>query len=82
MPGVCWPLGWITGPGRLPSPNATTKTDYKVTAALFLAFFALIVIGNLWLAGAFDFPDILRQPAAERFARFQAKQGRSSRPTT
>ena len=50
----------------------TTKTDYKVTAALFLAFFALIVAGNLWLASAFDFPDILRRPAAERFARFQA----------
>jgi hypothetical protein len=53
----------------------TTKTDYKVTAALFLAFFALIIVGNLWLASAFDFPDILRQPAAERFARFQANQG-------
>ena len=46
-----------------------------MTAALFLAFFALIVAGNLWLASAFDFPDILRQPAAERFARFQANQG-------
>jgi hypothetical protein len=53
----------------------TTKTDYKVTAALFLAFFALIVAGNLWLASAFDFPDILRQPAADRFARFGANQG-------
>jgi hypothetical protein len=52
-----------------------TKTDYRVTAGLFLAFFALIVAGNLWLASAFDFPDILRQPAADRFARFQANQG-------
>lgn len=55
--------------------NTNTKTDYKVTAALFLAFFALIAAGNLWLASAFDFPDILRQPAAERFALFQANQG-------
>lgn len=53
----------------------TTRTDYRVTALLFLAFVVLIAAGNLWLASAFDFPDILRQPAAERFARFQANQG-------
>jgi hypothetical protein len=53
----------------------TTKTDYRMTAALFLAFFLLIAIGNLWLASAFNFPDILRQPAADRFALFQTNQG-------
>ena len=52
----------------------TTKTDYKVTAVLFLAFFLLIVVGNLLLASAFNFPDILRASPAERFTLFQENQ--------
>jgi len=52
-----------------------TKTDYKVTAAIFLAFFLLIVVGNLLLASAFNFPDILRESPAKRFTLFQNNQG-------
>ncbi len=51
------------------------KSDYKTTAVIFLGFFLLIVIGNLLLASAFDFPDILRQSPTERFTLFQANQG-------
>jgi len=35
----------------------------------------LIVVGNLLLASAFNFPDILRQNPNERFTLFQANQG-------
>lgn len=52
-----------------------TKSEYKTTAVIFLGFFLLIVIGNLLLASAFDFPDILRQSPSERFGLFQANQG-------
>lgn len=52
-----------------------TKNDYKTTALVFLGFFLLIIIGNLVLASSFDFPDILRKSADERFALFQANQG-------
>ena len=53
----------------------TSKTDYKTTALIFLAFFLLIIVGNLMLASAFDFPDILRKSPDERFTLFQANQG-------
>ena len=53
----------------------TTKTDYKITALALLGFFLLIIVGNLMLASAFDFPDILRRSPEERFALFQANQG-------
>lgn len=53
----------------------TTKTDYKTTALVFLGFFLLILVGNLMLANAFNFPDILRRSPEERFALFQANQG-------
>jgi hypothetical protein len=52
-----------------------TRTDYKTTALVFLGFFLLIIVGNLTLASSFDFPDILRKSAEERFALFQANQG-------
>lgn len=52
-----------------------TKTSYKTTALVFLAFFLLIVVGNLILASAFEFPDILRETPDERFTLFQANQG-------
>lgn len=51
------------------------KSEYKTTAVIFFAFFLLIVIGNLLLASAFDFPDILRQNPAERFTLFRNNQG-------
>jgi hypothetical protein len=53
----------------------TTKTDYKTSGLIFLGFFVLIIVGNLMLASAFDFPDILRKSPAERFTLFQANQG-------
>jgi hypothetical protein len=53
----------------------TTKIDYKVTASIFMAFFLLIVIGNLMLASSFNFPDILRESPEARFALFQNNQG-------
>jgi len=53
----------------------TTKKDYKTTALVFLGFFLLIIVGNLMLASAFDFPDILRKSPDERFTLFQANQG-------
>lgn len=52
-----------------------TRTDYKTTALVFLGFFLLIIVGNLMLANSFDFPDILRRSAEERFALFQSNQG-------
>lgn len=51
------------------------KTDYKTTALIFLAFFLLIIVGNLMLASSFDFPDILRRSPEERFTLFQTNQG-------
>lgn len=51
------------------------KSEYKTAAAIFLCFFLLIVVGNLLLASAFDFPDILRQSPSERFTLFQTNQG-------
>ncbi|WP_129674685.1 DUF4386 domain-containing protein [Candidatus Chloroploca sp. Khr17] len=53
----------------------TTKTDYKVTASIFMAFFLLIVVGNLMLASSFNFPDILRESPEARFTLFQNNQG-------
>lgn len=53
----------------------TTKTDYKVTASIFMAFFLLIVVGNLMLASSFNFPDILRESPEVRFTLFQNNQG-------
>ena len=53
----------------------SAKTDYKVTAAVFMGFFLLIIVGNLTLASSFDFPDILRKSPDERFTLFQANQG-------
>lgn len=52
-----------------------TKSEYKTTAVIFFGFFLLIVVGNLLLASAFDFPDILRQSPSERFSLFQSNQG-------
>jgi len=52
-----------------------TKKDYKVTASIFIAFFLLIVVGNLMLASSFNFPDILRESPEERFTLFQNNQG-------
>lgn len=53
----------------------TTKRDYKVTASIFMAFFLLIVIGNLMLASSFNFPNILRESPEARFTLFQNNQG-------
>lgn len=53
----------------------TDRTGYKTVAAICMAFFLLIVAGNLWLASAFDFPDILREPAEVRFDAFRSNQG-------
>lgn len=53
----------------------TTKMDYKVSASIFMAFFLLIVIGNLMLASSFNFPDILRESPEARFTQFQNNQG-------
>ena len=52
-----------------------TKTDYKITAAIFMVFSRLIVVGNLLLASAFNFPDILRESPTEGFTLFQNNQG-------
>jgi hypothetical protein len=52
----------------------TTKREYKVTAFIFMAFFLLIVIGNLMLASSFNFPDILRESPEARFTMFQNNQ--------
>jgi hypothetical protein len=52
-----------------------TKKDYKATAIIFMAFFLLLVGGNLTLVSCFDFPDILRKSAMERFTLFQQNQG-------
>jgi len=35
----------------------------------------LIIVGNLMLASAFNFPDILLESPEERFSLFQANQG-------
>jgi hypothetical protein len=53
----------------------STRIDYKITSAIFLGFFLMIIFGNLMLASAFDFPNILRNSPEERFALFQANQG-------
>lgn len=53
----------------------STRADYKLSAAVFMGFFVLIVAGNLVLASAFNFPDILRASPDERFTLFQNNQG-------
>lgn len=52
-----------------------TKKDYKVTGILFILFFVLIIVGNTVLAISFNFPDILRESAADRFTLFRENQG-------
>jgi hypothetical protein len=48
-----------------------TKKDYKISAGVFMAFFLLLIAGWLTLTSAFEFPDILRKSAIERFTLFQ-----------
>lgn len=47
---------------------------YKTTAAVFLGFFILLLTGWFVLMGSFDFPEILRKSAVERFALFEKNQ--------
>ena len=53
----------------------STKTNYKTSALVSLSFVVLIIVGNLMLASAFNFPDILLESPEERFSLFQANQG-------
>lgn len=52
----------------------TTRAEHRATAALLFVQVAILIAGYFILQAAFDFPDILRAPAAERFALFADHQ--------
>lgn len=52
----------------------TTRAEQRATAALLFVQVAILIGGFFVLQSAFDFPDILRAPAADRFALFADHQ--------
>jgi hypothetical protein len=52
-----------------------TQKDFKATSILFMLFFIFIIAGNLMLASTFNFPDILRESAVDRFSLFRQNEG-------
>jgi hypothetical protein len=46
------------------------RTDYVVTAVVLLAHISILAVGFNVLAAVFQFPEILREPALERFTLF------------
>jgi len=52
----------------------STKIDFKATSIVFFVFFLLMAVCNTILGIYFNFPDILREPAVERFQLFHENQ--------
>jgi hypothetical protein len=51
-----------------------TRSNHRATAVLLLAQVAILIGGYFVLQAAFDFPDILREPAADRLTLFASKE--------
>lgn len=57
-----------------PAGPAPTGAERQTAATLLILYALLAILPYFVLSSAFDFPDILRQPVAERFALFQSNQ--------
>jgi len=52
----------------------STKMEYRATSVVFFTFFLLLVVCNIILGITFNFPDILRESAVDRFQLFHENQ--------
>jgi hypothetical protein len=52
----------------------STKKEFRATSVVFFTFFLLLVVCNIVLGITFNFPDILRENAVDRFQLFHENQ--------